>query len=51
MNYVIVCGAGNFGGPEYALALAIGLALDVALWVHHQGAAIRGAARPILPLK
>jgi len=51
MNYVIVCECPNPGGPEYALAVLIGLGAVAALWVHHRRAARRAATRQILPLK
>jgi len=48
MNYVIVC---ECPGPEYPLAVVIGLAAVAALWVLHRRAARRAGARQILPLK
>jgi hypothetical protein len=50
MNFVSVCPPSS-GGPEYALAVVIGLAVVAALWIHHRGVAGRPAARQILPLK
>ena len=50
MNYIIVCG-GDAAGPEYALGFLIGLGLVAAVWVTHQKAATRTAARKVLPLK
>ena len=50
MNYVTVCG-GSSDGLEYAMGLAIGLAFNVVLWIHHRGRTGRAASPPILPLK
>jgi hypothetical protein len=51
MDIMIVCGSPNPGGPEYALAVVLGLMLDIAIWVRHRHLASRSAARQILPIR
>ena len=51
MDIMIVCGSPSPGGPEYALAVALGLMLNIAMWVRHRYLASRPAARQILPIK
>jgi hypothetical protein len=51
MDILIVCGAPNPGGPDYALGLVLGLVLNVALWVRHRRLARQPAARQILHIR
>lgn len=51
MDLMIVCGTPDPGGPEYALAVLLGLILNIALWVRHTHLASRSAARQMRPIK
>ena len=50
MDIMIVCGSSGPGGPDYALAVILGLVLNVALWARHRRLAARPASRHILPM-